>query len=368
MARELLIATRKGLFTATLVNRAWRIEGPAFRGVPVSMVLPDARDGSVYAALDHGHFGAKLHRRAGRRWRELAAPVYPQLPKGKVEREGGGRPWPRSLRLVWSLEVDPRRPGALWCGTIPGGLFHSADAGKSWQLNSGLWNVKARKKWFGGGYDTPGIHSVLVDPRDAAVVTVGISCGGVWRTRDGGARWQNIAHGMFAAFVPKPQRFDADIQDPHRLAHCAAVPDRTWCQHHNGIFVRNEAAARWREVEGRARSFGFAVAAHARDPDTAWFVPAEKDECRVPVGGKMCVLRTSDGGKTFAELRRGLPQIHAYDLVYRHGLDLSADGALLAMGSTSGRVFIGHEGGEQWRELDANLPPVYALRWREAAS
>lgn len=367
MLRRLLLATRKGLFTAAEVRGRWRVDEPAFRGVPVSMALFDPRDGALYAALDHGHFGAKLHRRDGKRWRELPAPVYPQLPKGKVETEGGGRPWPRSLRLVWSLEIDPRTPGGLWCGTIPGGLFHTADRGASWRFNDGLWRTKARRKWFGGGYDTPGIHSIVVDPRDADVVTLGISCGGVHRTDDGGRSWRNVAHGMRAAFLPKGQAFDVDVQDPHRLAACGGAPERIWCQHHNGIFVHTRDGRPWREVKAKAPSrFGFACAAHPHDADVAWFVPAEKDECRVPVDGRLVVTRTSDGGRTLDTLRRGLPQQHAYDLVYRHGLDVASDGSTLAMGSTSGRAWIGHDGGETWRELPAQLPPIVAVRWFEA--
>ncbi len=362
--KTLWIATRKGLFTATARGRGFVVDAPAFRGVAVSAVLPDPRDGTVYAGLDHGHFGAKVHRRSGRVWRELPAPVYPQLPKGKVEKEGGGRPWPRSLRLVWCLEADPRSPQGIWCGTVPGGLFHSADGGANWQFVDGLWNVKARKKWFGGGYDTPGLHSVCVDPRDPEVVTVGISCGGVWRTTDGGRRWTNVAHGMRADFMPRTRAFDPDIQDPHRLAQCEAAPDRIWCQHHNGIFRTQRPGKPWREIKARAPSrFGFACAAHPADPDTAWFVPAEKDECRVPVDGRVVVLRTQDGGRSFAVLGKGLPQRDAYDLVYRHALDVAADGSTLAMGSTSGRVWISRDGGEAWRELDACLPPVLAVRW-----
>ncbi len=363
MAKKLLIATRKGLFTATINARGFSVAGPDFAGVPVSMVLADPRDGSRYAALDHGHFGTKLHRHDGKRWREVAVPVYPQLPKMRGKR-GQKKDADHSLRLIWSLEIDPRAPGALWCGTIPGGLFHSADAGSSWQLVDGLWNVKARKKWNGGGYDMPGIHSICVDPRDPACVTVGVSSGGVWRTADGGRRWRNVATGMRAAYMPKKLQFDPDIQDPHRLAMCAADPDRIWCQHHNGIFRTQTPGKPWREIKAKAPSrFGFACAVHPRDPRTAWFVPAVKDECRMAVDGKLVVLRTTDAGRSFTELRRGLPQRHAYDLVYRHGLEVAADGKTLAMGSTSGRVWASPDGGDRWRELPANLPPVYAVRW-----
>lgn len=365
MTRQLLLSTRKGLFVATERRGRWQLGDPEFRGVPVSMAMFDARDGALYAGLDHGHFGVKMHRRDGARWTELAAPSWPQLPAGEVEHDGFGRPWPRTLRLVWSLEPDPRVPGALWCGTIPGGLFHSADRGASWRLVQSLWDVPARKKWFGGGYDTPGIHSVLVDPRDPEVVTVGVSCGGAWRTRDGGASWRNVAHGMRAAFLPAQQQFDPDVQDPHRLAMCRGVPDRLWCQHHNGIFV-TKADGTWREVKARAPSrFGFACAAHPHDAGVAWFVPAEKDECRVPKDGRMVVTRTDDGGRSFTVLSRGLPQQHAYDLVHRHALDVAADGASLAMGSTSGRLWLGTDGGEQWHEFAANLPPIAAVRWVE---
>ncbi|MCB9880099.1 MAG: exo-alpha-sialidase, partial [Planctomycetes bacterium] len=183
---------------------------------------------------------------------------------------------------------------------------------------------------------------------------------------DGGASWRNVSHGMRAAYLPKEQQFEVDTQDAHRLAMCTAQPDRLWCQHHNGIFVTKPDGT-WKEVKAKAPSrFGFAVAAHPTSPDTAWFVPAQKDECRVPVDGKVVVLRTEDGGRSFDVLSRGLPQQHAYDLVLRHAFDLAADGETLAMGSTSGRVWIGDGGGERWKELDANLPPVYAVRWSES--
>ena len=101
----------------------------------------------------------------------------------------------------------------------------------------------------------------------------------------------------------------------------------------------------------------------AQDPETAWFVPAVKDECRVPVDGKLVVARTRDGGRSFDVLDSGLPQERAYDLVYRHALDVDATGERLVMGSTSGGLWISETGGEDWTLHPVRLPPILATRF-----
>jgi len=110
--------------------------------------------------------------------------------------------------------------------------------------------------------------------------------------------------------------------------------------------------------------FGFAVAAHPHDPRTAWFVPAVKDECRVPVGGRLVVTRTTDGGKSFAALGNGLPESDSYDLVYRHALDVDRSGNGLAMGSTTGNLWTSDNGGERWSLVSAHVPPIAQVAFR----
>ena len=68
--------------------------------------------------------------------------------------------------------------------------------------------------------------------------------------------------------------------------------------------------------------FGFAVAAHPSDPETAWLVPGVKDECRVPVDAKLVVNKTTNGGEAWSPQTSGLPEGASYDLVYRHALDV----------------------------------------------
>jgi hypothetical protein len=368
MNPRLLLATRKGLFTAERSAGRWAIARADFLGDHLPMVLSDPRDGSLHAALDHGHFGSKLHRSrdAGRTWQECATPAYPEPPEGHVDLDPmGKRPIPWKLQKVWCLEAGgPSQPGRLWCGTIPGGLFRSDDGGDSWALVRPLWDHPARKEWFGGGADLPGIHSICIDPRDPDQFLVGVSCGGAWHTADGGASWECRAQGMWAAYMPPEQKDNPNIQDPHRIVRCPGRPDCLWAQHHNGVFRSTDNARSWQEVRDVPPSgFGFAVAVHPHDPDTAWLVPGQSDERRIPVGGQVVVTRTRDGGKTFDVLTDGLPQEHAYDLTYRHCLDVDGSGECLAFGSTTGSVWLSEDQGDSWQALSHHLPPVYCVRF-----
>jgi photosystem II stability/assembly factor-like uncharacterized protein len=227
-----------------------------------------------------------------------------------------------------------------------------------------LWNHPGRKRWFGGGADLPGIHSICVHPKNAKHVTVGVSCGGVWQTTDGGDTWNCRADGMRAEYMPPEQAMEPGIQDPHLIVNCAAQPDWFYAQHHNGIFRSDNGSQSWTEIKNVAPSvFGFAVAVHPTDPKSAWFIPAIKDERRIPVGGKLVVTRTRDGGQTFTTLTNGLPQEHAYDIVYRHALAIDTTGNSLAFGTTTGSLYVSDDQGDRWQCVSEHLPPVHGVRF-----
>jgi hypothetical protein len=139
------LATRKGLSELLRTAGAWQLGASHFLGDPVSMLLADRRDGTLYAALHLGHFGPKLHRRmAGcSEWTEVAVPAFPVKPADSAD------PVEWKVLQIWSLAAGgPDQPGVLWAGTPPGGLFRSDDYGTSWQLVEALWQVPgARSGW-----------------------------------------------------------------------------------------------------------------------------------------------------------------------------------------------------------------------------
>src|SRR5262249_33525190 len=103
---QLLVATRKGLLTLARNGGGWAITRTALGGVPVTAALHDGRDGAIYAALKHGHFGAKLHRSddGGRTFAEIGTPAFPA--------DAAGGP---SIFQFWTLAAGgPDESGRLW--------------------------------------------------------------------------------------------------------------------------------------------------------------------------------------------------------------------------------------------------------------
>jgi photosystem II stability/assembly factor-like uncharacterized protein len=365
MTDKLFVSTRKGLFRVGREAAGWHVEGVDFLGDNVTLTLSDPRSGRHFAALDHGHFGVKLHRSTATGWEEIAVPAYPQKPEGLEENDIWGRPLAWSMARIWALAAGGAdEPGVIWCGTLPGGLFRSEDHGDSWSMVRSLWDHPKRKQWAGGGADLPGLHSILVDPRNSQRVWIAVSTGGIWFTEDSGDSWTQRGDGMRAEYVPPELTNDPIAQDVHCLAQCRAFPHRMWVQHHNGIFVSSDEGRTFSEITGVEPSvFGFPVVVHPNDPDTAWFVPEIKDEKRIPRDGRLVVTRTRDGGRTFEILNEGLPQSHAYDLVYRHALAIDDTGERLAFGSTTGGLWVSEDQGDRWSNVTHTLPPIYAVRF-----
>src|ERR671936_1593247 len=120
MSTRFHVATRKGLFTVDRSGSGWAISRTSFLGDNCTLVLHDPRDGSLLAALDHGHFGVKMHRSrdGGATWQEIAAPKYPEKPPDYVPKTppAQGKPVEWALKLVWALAAGgPNERGVVWC-------------------------------------------------------------------------------------------------------------------------------------------------------------------------------------------------------------------------------------------------------------
>ncbi len=386
MTARILVGTRKGTFLVEKTNGRWTPRLAGHPGAGVNFVARDPYTGTLWAALGHGHWGAKLSRSTddGATWSDAPQIKYPEgaryLAPAEPTEDGsdeglGPTIKPATLLKLWVIAFGPK--GRIYVGTIPGGLFESHDGGESFELNRPLWNHESRggdlftgkgsgmTHWFGTpaseGEFAPGIHSIVVDPRDPQRILVAVSTAGVLESTDGGRTWRGRNKGLTMDYLPEPEAEWG--HDPHFVTLSAGRPDHVWQQNHCGVFYSADGAATWKKVSQPEVGvhFGFPVAVDAKDGRTAWVVPGKSDMQRITIDGSLFVARTTDGGQTWQQLREGLPQEHAYDVVYRHALDNSGDH--LAFGSTTGNLYVSEDRGDSWQTAANNLPPIYSVRF-----
>lgn len=386
MTARILVGTRKGTFLVEKTNGRWTPRLAGHPGAGVNFVARDPYTGTLWAALGHGHWGAKLSRSTddGATWSDAPQIKYPEgaryLAPAEPTEDGsdeglGPTIKPATLLKLWVIAFGPK--GRIYVGTIPGGLFESHDGGESFELNRPLWNHESRggdlftgkgsgmTHWFGTpaseGEFAPGIHSIVVDPRDPQRILVAVSTAGVLESTDGGRTWRGRNKGLTMDYLPEPEAEWG--HDPHFVTLSAGQPDHVWQQNHCGVFYSADGAATWKKVSQPEVGvhFGFPVAVDAKDGRTAWVVPGKSDMQRITIDGSLFVARTTDGGQTWQQLREGLPQEHAYDVVYRHALDNSGDH--LAFGSTTGNLYVSEDRGDSWQTAANNLPPIYSVRF-----
>ncbi len=393
MSKMILLGTRKGTVIVDGGKGDWRPRPIAHAGIPVCYATRDPRDGTLWSALDHGHWGPKLSRSrdGGDTWEDVTSLKYPKgaryitkyLPTPDFDPNAPAAKPEYSDAVVykiWNIAFGHAgQPGRLYAGTIPGGLFVSDDGGDTWELNRPLWNHDSRggdlftgdatseNRWYGTpasvdyGVFEPGIHSIVVDPRDPAHIHVAVSSAGVIETRDGGRTWAGRNLGMVNDYAPNPRAEWG--HDPHFIASCPGQPNHLWQQNHCGVFYSADGAQNWRKVSVPEAGvhFGFPIAVDGKDGRTAWVVPAQADSQRMAIAGGLYVARTSDGGQSWQSFRQGLPQQNAYDIVFRHALDVAGD--CVCFGSSTGNVYLSQDRGETWQCLGNNFPQVYSVRF-----
>jgi photosystem II stability/assembly factor-like uncharacterized protein len=353
------VGTRKGawIYRRDSPGSAWRVDGPHFLGHIANDLVLDPRDGqTLLMAAKTGHLGPTIFRSRdfGRTWLEAAEPP--------AFRKAGGEETALAVDHTFSLSPGHRdEPGVWYAGTSPIGLFRSEDGGARWQPVDGFNDHPMRFRWAPQGDETPDgpiLHSILVDPRDPAHLYVNLSGGGTFETTDRGASWQPLNEGVEANFLPDP--YPEYGQDPHCMMLHPLAPDRLYQANHCGIYRLDRPAKRWqrigRNMPADVGDIGFPIVLHPRDPETAWVFPMDGTTVwpRTSPGGRPAAYRTRDGGATWERQDRGLPSEQGWFTVKRQ--------AFACDGCDPLGLYFGTTGGELWTSANegADWAPLAA--------
>jgi photosystem II stability/assembly factor-like uncharacterized protein len=365
---QILIGTRKGGFilTGNSSRRRWRISDPILLGNIVHHIRLDPRDGkTMLMAARTGHLGPTIFRSTdhGKKWKEISKP--PAFPKAAEGEKGLVVD-----HVFWFAPGHRQERGVWYAGTSPQGLFRSEDHGNTWESVDGFNQNPKRRAWTGGEQDGtpdgPKLHSILVDPRDARHIYIGMSSGGVFESKDRGATWLPLNQGCEADFLPNP---NAEYgHDPHCVRLHPLMPDRLYQQNHCGIYRMERSEGKWvrigKAMPKKVGDIGFPLVLHPRDPNTVWVFPMDGTSVWPGTSpeGKPAVFRTSDAGKTWQRLTKGLPQKNAWWTVKRQAMTVDQETNVgVYFGTTSGEIWGSRNDGESWRCLLNHLPHVYSL-------
>ncbi len=364
---SILIGTRKGAFILKSDGgrRSWTLGAPLFLGHIVHHMVQDPRNPPVILiAARTGHLGHTIFRSAdsGKTWKEATRPpAFRKVPEGQTGLVVD--------HVFWLTPGHASEPGVWYAGTSPQGLFRSEDGGDTWDGVNGFNENPDRTTWCGidgGTPDGPKLHSVIVDPRDANHLYIGMSSGGVMESKDRGRNWSGLLGGMEVV-----TGFDVKIQaahDPHCVRLHPLMPDRLYQQNHCGIYRIDRPSSTWvrigKTMPAKVGDVGFPLVLHPRDPDTCWVFPMDGTDVwpRTSPGGNPAVYGTKNGGKTWQKLSAGLPKSNAWFTVKRQAMTAdSAAPAGIYFGTTSGEIWGSRNEGSRWSCLAMHLPHIYSL-------
>lgn len=180
--------------------------------------------------------------------------------------------------MVTAIEIDNFNNAIIYLGTSDGGIFKSLDGGNSWQL----------LKWFGDS-----ISDIKIDPRADQIVYAATLSQGIYKTSDQGQNWQALSSFQKTSSglgsVNPLQKSSARgkikniIIDPRdsRILHVA-------CE--NEISVSFDAGETWQKLNILLPEQSSSISVAAQDP---------KNSSVIYYGAGTMVYKTTNSGQTW---------------------------------------------------------------------
>ena len=341
---RLYAATRDGVCVLRSNRTGWERVGVALPGVVAESLAGSLREPErVYLA------GAK---------------------HGLYATDDAGSHWSKVLDVdVRSVALDPTNEDVIYAGTEPIHLYRSEDRGDSWEEIITLHDFPEEVKfnWWGPQPPHQGhVADIFIHADDPSTIYLALEHGGVVRSLDRGATWEDVSRGI-------------DYLDMHMLRAFPGSRSRYSVSSARAFFTSEDPAQGWVASEaGFARDYFhdfvfLAPREKGGDPSmliaTADKSPGYWDR---PEHAQTAFFRSSDGAKSWERVGAGLPEQMgpwAYALT-NHPSDAQA--AFAGFGdmvrgqegtSTYGQgcIMATYDQGDSWETLPVQVSATFGL-------
>ena len=204
---------------------------------------------------------------------------------GLYRSEDNGMSWdliesPMAGMQIWSAAWNPADPGVIFAGTKPPGVFRTVDGGKRWEKLP----IDIVEKCFAGA---PKVTNIVLDPREPKNVWVTVEIDGVFRSRDGGDSWTHLPALGSKVINQDMHGLALSLGNPVKLL--ATTPDGIWSSIDEGESWSLHGFPKFAERDNISYCRGVAV--KPDDPDTIFVANGDF----IP-GKRGAIHRTRDGG------------------------------------------------------------------------
>ena len=294
--------------------------------------------GSVFKSSDDGHTWKPLAGVEGKSVRALG--MAPSDPKtlvagaldGVFQTRDGGDTWQRispetsgEIKNIESIAIDPANPDIVYAGTwhLP---WKTSDSGKSWH------NIK------NGIIDDSDVFSIIIDPAQPQMVYAS-ACSGIYKSETAGELFQKIQGMPFSA-----RRTRVLKQDPN---HASVVYAGTT----EGLWKTSDSGATWHRITSPEVIVNDVL------------VDAHDSNRLLLATDRSGVMASNDAGITFATSNTGFAHRQVAALAVDPD-DPSTLYAGLVNDKQYGGVFVSHDHGAHWEQINAGLDgrDIFALR------
>src|SRR6266446_6194353 len=208
---------------------------------------------------------------------------------GVYRTDDGGLTW-RHLAsypsdYAHSVQVHPQDAQPVYIGSEPATVFCSHDGAAGWEECVGLRAVPEAHQWFFHS-DTRLSHvrDLRMAPHDPHCLYAGIEVGGVVRSRDGGASWQQL-----------PGTHD----DIHCISLSTARPQTVYVATARGPYRSDDEGQHWDLInQGLQRPYALHISAAPNDADLVLLTVSTNARRQQPQ-----LYRSTTGGHEWQHIR-----------------------------------------------------------------